>query len=191
MRSASRPDSRASRVARENGGSASRSNVDDGLGGGVRVRFGTATPDGGRGGGTGPWTRTTWSLRGISEGSVPYLAGRPARNWHLADLASVGCRGVNGPVPQPTLDKALFGCTRMMPEGPDRRKRVNRRRRVSHTRRRPHGTRWVQRALLRLSCPSLSKDWFAAPPAPWLAVRDRLFLAGSSHPLSAAATARC
>ena len=34
----------------------------------------------------------------------PYLAGRPARTWHLADLASVGCRGVNGPVPQPSLD---------------------------------------------------------------------------------------
>src|SRR5262245_4856585 len=34
----------------------------------------------------------------------PYLAGGPARTWHLADLASVGCRGFNGPVPQPSLD---------------------------------------------------------------------------------------
>ena len=34
----------------------------------------------------------------------PYRAGEPARTWHLADLAPVGCRGFNGPVPQPSLD---------------------------------------------------------------------------------------
>src|SRR5690348_13964391 len=47
-------------------------------------------------------------VRGDSEGSVPYLAGRPARSWHLADLASVGCRGIDGPVPPPLWIKRLL-----------------------------------------------------------------------------------
>src|SRR5690349_23262529 len=52
-----------------------------------------------------------WVKRGLRR-EVPYLAGGPARNWHLAD-SSVGCRGFNGPVPQPTLDKSssvVRGC---------------------------------------------------------------------------------
>src|SRR5262249_53194421 len=45
-----------------------------------------------------------------AEGSrreVPYLAGGPARIWHLADSTPVGCRGFNGPVPPPLLIRAL------------------------------------------------------------------------------------
>ena len=54
---------------------------------------------------------------------VPYLAGLPARTWHLADLASVGCRGFNGPVPQPSLDTcssvvpACYGLGRVAVKG--------------------------------------------------------------------------
>src|SRR5262245_34629021 len=44
---------------------------------------------------------------------VPYLAGGPARTWHLAE-SSVGCRGFNGPVPQPTLDKSSSVVGRML-----------------------------------------------------------------------------
>ncbi len=101
MRSARSPDSRARLVERVNGASALGSAVEAGLSGGDRVRFGTGSSGSSRGGWTRPMDRTTWSLRGSSERSVPYLAGRPARTWHLADIASVGCRGIDGPVPPP------------------------------------------------------------------------------------------
>jgi hypothetical protein len=38
---------------------------------------------------------------GRVQGEVPYRAGEPARNWHLAGATPVGCRGFNGPVPPP------------------------------------------------------------------------------------------
>src|SRR5262245_59812345 len=41
--------------------------------------------------------------RGRVHRGSPYLAGGPARNWHLAGSAPVGCRGFNGPVPPPLL----------------------------------------------------------------------------------------
>src|SRR6188472_3771284 len=52
------------------------------------------------------------------EGSweVPYRAGKPARNWHLAGALPVGCRGFNGPVPPPLWISALFGCAEMVPQ---------------------------------------------------------------------------
>src|SRR2546428_12275310 len=37
----------------------------------------------------------------------PYLAGGPARTWHLAGSTPVGCRGFIGPVPLPLLISAL------------------------------------------------------------------------------------
>ena len=40
-------------------------------------------------------------------GELPYLAGGPARIWHLADSTSIGCRGFIGPVPPPLLISAL------------------------------------------------------------------------------------
>ena len=62
---------------------------------------------------------TAWQWRGPAEtrrpflhrrvSRVPYRAGEPARNWHLADSAPVGCRGINGPVPPPLLIE-LFDC---------------------------------------------------------------------------------
>ena len=42
-------------------------------------------------------------LPGRVSREFPYRAGWPARNWHLADPLSVGCRGFNGPVPPPLL----------------------------------------------------------------------------------------
>ena len=57
----------------------------------------------------GPGIRTAWpeSVEGVSEGSIPHLAGGPARIWHLAGVAPVGCRGFIGPVPPPLLIRAL------------------------------------------------------------------------------------
>ena len=46
--------------------------------------------------------------KGLRE--FPYLAGGPARIWHLADSTPVGCRGFNGPVPPPLLIRALQLC---------------------------------------------------------------------------------
>src|SRR5206468_3752547 len=42
---------------------------------------------------------------GSTRGAFPYLAGGPARIWHLAGSTPVGCRGFNGPVPPPLLIK--------------------------------------------------------------------------------------
>src|SRR5438552_3087812 len=38
---------------------------------------------------------------------LPYLAGEPARTWHLTGSTPVGCRGFNGPVPPPLLISTL------------------------------------------------------------------------------------
>ena len=46
--------------------------------------------------------------KGLRE--FPYLAGGPARIWHLADSTPVGCRGFIGPVPPPLLIRALQLC---------------------------------------------------------------------------------
>ncbi len=116
MRSASRPASRARRLARVNAAAALGSGVRRSLSGGDKVRFDTGSSGlRGAAAGHGPRTRTTWSLRGSSEGSVPYLAGGPARIWHLADLASVGCRGIDGPVPPPLWISTSSVVERMMP----------------------------------------------------------------------------
>lgn len=48
-------------------------------------------------------------VRGLRR-EFPYLAGGPARIWHLADSTPVGCRGFNGPVPLPLLIRALRLC---------------------------------------------------------------------------------
>jgi hypothetical protein len=45
-----------------------------------------------------------------SKGAVPYRAGEPARNWHLAGSTPVGCRGFNGPVPPPLWISRLQLC---------------------------------------------------------------------------------
>ena len=54
-------------------------------------------------GGDGPAeTGNPFLLRkGLIE--IPYLAGGPARTWHLAGCSPVGCRGFIGPVPPPLL----------------------------------------------------------------------------------------
>ena len=60
-------------------------------------------------GATGPVeTEDPSSRKGLRE--FPYLAGGPARIWHLADSTPVGCRGFNGPVPPPLLIRALQLC---------------------------------------------------------------------------------
>src|SRR5688500_1286953 len=41
--------------------------------------------------------------------SIPYLAGGPARIWHLADVAAGRLSGFTGPVPPPLLIR-LFSC---------------------------------------------------------------------------------
>jgi hypothetical protein len=64
-------------------------------------------------GGNGPVVKGKDPGRWLGLRRDPYHAGGPARTWHLADLASVGCRGVNGPVPQPSLDtcsSVVRGC---------------------------------------------------------------------------------
>ena len=55
-----------------------------------------------RSGGTGPGKKRPFLPGRVSRG-FPYRAGSPARNWHLAEPLSVGCRGFNGPVPPPLL----------------------------------------------------------------------------------------
>jgi len=57
-------------------------------------------------GATGPVeTEDPSCWKGLRE--FPYLAGGPARIWHLADSTPVGCRGFIGPVPPPLLIRAL------------------------------------------------------------------------------------
>ena len=55
-------------------------------------------------------TRKDPSRRKGPQGSVPYRAGEPARNWHLAGSTPVGCRGFNGPVPPPLWISRLQLC---------------------------------------------------------------------------------
>src|SRR6187200_651834 len=63
----------------------------------------------GSGDGTGLKTEDpSCCWKGLRE--FPYLAGGPARIWHLADSTPVGCRGFIGPVPPPLLIRALQLC---------------------------------------------------------------------------------
>jgi len=58
-----------------------------------------------------PRNRTVKTRRPFRCGRVstelPYLAGGPARSWHLVGSTPIGCRGFNGPVPPPLLISAL------------------------------------------------------------------------------------
>src|ERR1044071_6553653 len=54
---------------------------------------------------TGGDEKTLPATGRVSNRELPYRAGGPARTWHLAGSSPVGCRGITGPVPPPTLDK--------------------------------------------------------------------------------------
>ena len=103
------------------------------------------------------------STRRVPGGS-PYLAGEPARNWHLAGSAPVGCRGFNGPVPPPLLI-ALFSWrdgtnpdTRPSRAGP-------RRLRYGCTRRGPRGPGAGQLAAASTSADAAERAWSASAGA--------------------------
>ena len=52
-----------------------------------------------------------------SRGSSLIVQDAPARNWHLAEPLSVGCRGFNGPVPPPLLIRNSSVVRYMVPDG--------------------------------------------------------------------------
>src|SRR4029078_6332782 len=62
---------------------------------------------------------------------IPYLAGGPARIWHLAGVAAGRLSGFTGAVPPPLLIR-VFSCPRSVTAGPLRRQRP----------RRGEGSRW-------------------------------------------------